>query len=174
MEIPATADYHFECGVNPDVQLEIFASTTNAFLVLKKQTNSLLSVMEVQQDRTAGGSSGKFGTFQGSGKDSANALQIYAQMEMFANVNTAGSAEGEMGLIAISNGSFVDGLTIRSPTSGTIPEIGFRGATPQPAQNYTVSSFTTDRSMTGASSLGEVADVLATLIQDFIDMGMLQ
>lgn len=74
-----------------------------------------------------------------------------------------------------------DGFLFLNDVDGTYLEmnggqIGFHGNTPIAQPNYTLNTFSTDRNLTSSASatLQEVADVLATLINDLTNYGLLQ
>ena len=53
-------------------------------------------------------------------------------------------------------------------------QFAVNGATPAAAPDYTSSSFSTNRTITGSTSAADTTDVLATLITDLIAIGILQ
>ncbi len=62
-------------------------------------------------------------------------------------------------------------------TSGNLKILGqfaCNGASPAAAPDYTSSSFSTNRTITGSTSAADTTDVLATLITDLIAIGILQ
>ena len=177
LEVGATNDILFDYGT--DVQMKFIpdgqTGSGNAFIVIAKQTNTLLSVFEAQQDRVSGGTSGKFAVFQGTGKNSSGVLTVFGAVEYFVDLNTAGFEDAEVGLPILASGGFVDAFTADGvpSSSSTIPRIGFRGASPKAVEFWTLSGAgTPDRTLSTTSSLSEVAQSLVTLLEDLQAMGV--
>ena len=107
------------------------------------------------------------------GRDSLNNKIAYAEMEVQIVDFTSTTKDSRIRFRLFSDNNFTDALTLEGGGTSTIPKIGFRGAAAQPVQNYTITNPTTDRSLNvTADNLTQVAQVLGTVIQDFIDMGM--
>jgi hypothetical protein len=115
---------------------------------------------------------------------------IYARLQSSIIDATDGGEEGQFKIGVIGNGAFAqDALTLTGTSSGNVDlilgnstssKIAIRGyfaannATPAAAPDYAPSSYSTNRTITGATSAADTTDVLATLIADLIAIGLLQ
>ena len=90
----------------------------------------------------------------------------------FAFGNTYESSTDELRLVHGDDPRTEANAALRIDTSGNI---GFRGAAPAAAPNYTYVNLSLDRVLDcDSTSTAELADILGTLIKDLIDMGILQ
>jgi len=151
------------------------ASADDYTLQIKAYSNDAFGAeLNLHRDDTTPNDNDVIGVVNFDMQDSNFNRNTYAQIAVLATDVTNGTVDSKMVLGIESAGSFIDAIIIEGGGTSTIPKLGFRGATAQAVQSYSVSSFVTDRAMTGASSLGEVADVLCTLIRDLENMGLVQ
>ena len=112
------------------------------------------------------------------GEDSAGNKELYASMG-FAMVDVTTTSEDGRWLVSVNSDGDEGYLALHMEGSaGSVfggGMLGFRDQTAVVAQTYTVTNQITDRGYNAnAATVDELADVLATLLQDLDDMGIVE
>jgi hypothetical protein len=145
----------------------------NAFFEFKTDSTTLgVEILLSRDDGSAGANGETLGLIEFEGKTSTNVEARFAYFEGIARDVQNTLKDGEMKLWLQDGNTEKTAWWVRGDQGNGV-QLGFRGATPQGVQTYTVTNRTTDRTYdANSTSTAELADVLGTLLKDLSDMGI--